>query len=208
LISPSNNGYIKDSLPKFWWHKSTDISGIDYYQLQYAMDSNFTGAVTVNVYDTSHQVPNRLNDTTYYWRVKSFDRGGNQSNWTATWIFEVDTRIPLTPTLLEPVNGIWQNTSNVIFRWTSVTFDKMMQPPDIVNLNLEKNRDNKVDYSTEVLSSISYIIQVDTNRNFTTPLFIDTTNLTQDTLNIGERRKCYWRVRGYDLSGNQGVFWK
>jgi hypothetical protein len=206
LISPSNNGYIKDSLPKFWWHKSTDISGIDYYQLQYAMDSNFTGAVTVNVYDTSHQVPNRLNDTTYYWRVKSFDRGGNQSNWTATWIFEVDTRIPLTPTLLEPVNGIWQNTSNVIFRWTSVSFDKMMKLQDIADLNLEQDRDIKVNYSTEILSPIRYIMQVDTNRNFTTPLFIDTTNLTQDTLNIGERRKCYWRVRGYDLSGNQGVF--
>jgi hypothetical protein len=104
------------------------------------------------------------------------------------------------------LNGTWQNISNVIFRWTLVTFDKMMKPPDILNLNLEKNRDLKVDYSTEVLSPIRYIMQVDTNRNFTTPLFTDTTNLTQDTLNIGERRKCYWRVRGYDLSGNQGVF--
>ncbi|MEO0077186.1 MAG: choice-of-anchor J domain-containing protein, partial [candidate division WOR-3 bacterium] len=72
LISPANNTYIRDSMPRFIWHKSTDtetnliesqqnyrlineafdtkrstdnflISSIAQYQLQYATNSNFTG---------------------------------------------------------------------------------------------------------------------------------------------------------------------
>ena len=179
LILPSDNSYIHDSLPRFWWYQATDtISGVDYYQLQYAMNSNFTGAVTVNVYDTTYQVPNRLNDTTYYWRVKTQDRAGNQSSWSSTRSFEVDTRIPNAPSLVSPVNGVWFTNTSVIFNWSQVSFDTK--------------------------SAVRYILQVDTTTNFLTPR-IDTTSLVSDTLTLPQDRYC-WRVRAYDLAGNQGTF--
>lgn len=180
LIAPANGIYTQDTLPRFWWHKSTDdYSGVDYYQLQYARNSGFAGDVTVDVYDTTYQVLVRLPDSIYYWQVRAIDRANNPSSWSSVWSFEIDTRVPSVPTLISPINGIWLIDTSVIFNWSQVTFDAK--------------------------SPVQYIIQIDTSRNFTIPLVIDTTSLTQDTINLSERRY-YWRARVYDLAGNQGVF--
>ena len=125
LIAPANGSYILDTLPRFWWHRSTDdTSGIDYYTLQYAQNPSFVGGITVDIYDTTYQVFSRLYDTTYYWRVKAVDRCANRSDWSSVWRFEIDTRVPTTPSLVEPIGGVWCNRVNVIFRWTQIRFGK------------------------------------------------------------------------------------
>lgn len=189
LIVPTNGSYIQDTLPGFSWHKSyDDLSGISHYQLQYAINPGFTGAVSVDVPDTNYQVMLRLNDTTYYWRVRAVDSAGNQSNWSSVWIFEIDTRGPIIPTLLEPIGGAWRSNSNVIFRWTSVNFKK----------------ENKQG-SPFLDSPVRYIIQVDTNINFLMPL-VDTSIVPLDTVNVSGGIRFFWRVSAYDLAGNHGSF--
>jgi len=54
-------------------------------------------------------------------------------------------------------------------------------------------------------SPIKYIVQVDSNRNFSSPIKVDTTSFTQDTFILSEQQY-FWRVRVYDLAGNQGIF--
>ena len=179
LIAPANGAYTPDSLPRFRWHHATDnYSGVDYYQLQYANNSGFVGAVTVNPADTTYQVPARLADTTYYWRVKAVDRAGNQGSWSLVWSFELDTRVPQGPGLVSPIGGIWTSNTRVIFNWSQVMLDAK--------------------------SPVRYLLQADTNVNFTSPL-LDTTGLVYDTLVLNQARY-FWRVRAYDLAGNQGAF--
>ena len=179
LILPTNNFYTHDSLPRFWWHRSTDsLSGINNYQLQYATNSGFVGGITINISDTTYQVPTRLADTTYYWHVKAIDRAGNQGNWSLTWCFEIDTRAPQGPSLVSPINGIWLTNTLVIFNWSQVTFDAK--------------------------SPVRYLLQIDTTVNFTNSI-LDTTSLTYDTLVLNQTRY-YWRVCTFDLAGNQGAF--
>jgi hypothetical protein len=238
LISPANGLYTRDSLPHFWWHRSTDAeadskierleelktiklistnqanylnkfsnlefynfsidfaSGIANYQLQYAMNSSFTGAVQINVLDTNYQVTSVLSDTTYYWRVRAIDSAGNQGNWSAVWNFEIDRRTPNAPTLIAPINGTWFTNTSIIFNWSQVLFDsKITEPSNLEISNLK---------TTDVFASpVRYILQVDTSRNFLNPI-IDTTGLLYDTLVLSQARY-FWRVRAYDFAGNQGI---
>jgi hypothetical protein len=179
LITPTNSLYTQDSLPIFIWYHSTDnYSNVNHYQLQYAKNSSFTGGTSINVNDTSYQVLTGLDDTTYYWRVKAIDTLGNQSSWSSVWSFEIDTRIPNTTTLVSPINGQWLTNTSVVLNWSPVTFDAK--------------------------SPVQYILQVDTNTTFTTSIS-DTTNRTSDTLTLLQDRY-YWRVKAFDLAGNQGAF--
>jgi hypothetical protein len=119
-----------------------------------------------------------LTDTAYYWHVRAQDRAGNQSGWSSTRSFELDTRVPNAPVLVSPINGIWFTNTSVVFNWSQVTFDAK--------------------------SPVRYILQVDTLTTFETPN-IDTTSLAYDTLTLPQGRY-YWRVRAYDLAGNQSIF--
>ncbi len=179
LIAPVNNSCSQDTLPRFRWYQSIDnFSGVSYYQLQYATNSSFINGINVNVSDTTYQVPSRLADTTYYWRLKAVDSVGNSGDWCSVWSFEIDTRIPNVPILASPLNGIWLINTSVVFNWSQVSFDAK--------------------------SPVRYILQVDTLTTFITPR-IDTTNLVYDTLILTQARY-FWRVRAYDLAGNQGAF--
>ncbi len=247
LIAPANNACLRDSMPCFRWHKSTDADkenksqlsllfspdtkdnnaflntknpisfyfsdGIANYQLQYAMNPSFTNTIQINTTDTFYQVPSRLIDTIYYWRVRAIDSAGNQSNWSSVWNFEIDTRAPNAAVLIYPINGIWLTDTNVIFNWSQVTFggdninaiarsisEKAISPP-MAAFSSVTNKDRP---ESEFVSPIRYILQVDTNRNFTNPI-TDTTSYLYDTL-ILSQAKYFWRVRAYDLAGNQGAF--
>ncbi len=246
LILPANGLYTRDSLPHFWWYRSTDseadskiekledsntinvintnqanflnkssnlqsynfvidfASGIANYQLQYAMNSNFTGAVQINIADTNYQVTSVLSDTTYYWRVRAVDSAGNQGNWSAVWNFEIDRSNPNAPVLISPINGTWLTNTSIIFNWSQVAFDlkikrfkdsKITEPSNLKFSNLKTN--------DMFASPVHYILQVDTIRNFLNPI-IDTTGLQYDTLALSQARY-FWRVRAYDFAGNQGI---
>jgi len=215
LVQPDSASLTRDSLPRFTWRHSTDDrSGVDHYTLQYATNPGFSGADSVDVTDTTFQASARLADTTWYWRVRAQDKGGNRSGWSSVWYFEIDSKVPVPPTLLEPPNGAWRNTASVVFRWTAVTAGgalSVLAPMlpvgpgrcSATEVAVVRNRGCTPE---AVASPVRYVIQVDTSSGFASPVVDETTANTRDTFSLAERRHFWWRVRAYDLAGNQGSF--
>jgi len=168
----------------FRWRGVADLSGVDYYTLQIAYDSGFTALVdTARLADTVYQ-RSLPSDTAYYWRARATDRSGQVSAWSPTWRFEIDLYVPETPVLLEPVGGLWLESTTVPFRWTPVVFSKGGEAG---------------------FSPVAYILQLDTIRGIR-PLLTDTTAVPYDTVSFLFGSRYWWRVRAYDLAGNQGEF--
>jgi hypothetical protein len=51
--------------------------------------------------------PGGLSDGTYYWRLRATDAAGNQTGWTASRSFVLDTNPPATPTLAGPADAAY-----------------------------------------------------------------------------------------------------
>jgi len=189
LITPADNVYLNNSSVNFVWHKASDnVSGVDHYVIQYALDSGFTqGLFETTTAGTTYAAV--LPDTTYYWHVKAVDVATNEGAFSTTWQFEVDTQSPNAPSLTSPVGGIWLTNTSVDFQWTAVTFEHIFGS----------------DKGAVPLSPVRYIIQVDTNAAFTSPLVIDTLTGTSTTKVLSEAFY-YWHVMAYDLAGNQGPY--
>ncbi len=202
LISPPNYGYLNDSVVSFIWYEATDnLSGVDHYLLQYALDSTFSlGLVETTLVDTVFSTT--LSDTIYYWRVKTFDVATNESEFSSIWRFGVgvDTTAPIVPTLLSPINGIILDDTLVNFEWTTVA-----NPADIRKCTQKASSENGK--RAEISSApIRYIIQVDTMLSFVSPLIADTLDTTITSRFLYEYSHFYWRVKAYDWAGNQGPY--
>lgn len=82
LTSPENNNVTDDKSVTFSWSpvsddtsKSSDVSGIAYYEIQVSTNQNFTDIVlddTTTGTSITREVEGRL-----YWRVRAWDRAGN-----------------------------------------------------------------------------------------------------------------------------------
>jgi hypothetical protein len=212
-LAPDSGRATNDTQPRFVWRHSTDdYSGVDHYTLQYAKNPSFAGAVSVDQTDTAYRAPGRLVDTTYYWRARAQDRAGNQSTWSQVWCFEVDSRVPLPPSLLEPVGGVWLGTSSVIFRWSQVTFlgngvvtpvlRTLVELPYAQPAALESGREL---HRGRPMSLVHYVFQLDTLSGFISPLVTETTLCLRDTVSLFERH-FFWRVMAFDDAGNRGNF--
>jgi len=201
LISPSDGAYLNDSIVNFIWYQSTDtLSGVDYYVLQYTPDSTFSsGVVETTLVDTMSTavLSDTTSGTTYYWRVKAVDVATNESEWSSVWYFEMDTQAPNPPVLISPIGGVYFSDTLVDFEWSAVTV--------FSRFNQSKNTDAERGSRGILFSPIRYILQVDTTTVFTSPLVIDTLTSTSTTISLNEDFY-YWRVKAYDLAGNQGSY--
>jgi hypothetical protein len=181
LCFPARGGYVNNPSIVFQWHRASDnMSGIAYYTVQIAYDSLFDARVdTIRRADTTYAraLPS---DTTYYWRVRATDRCGNLGPWSQVWKFEVDVQTPGVPTPLAPVGGVWFRNSTIGFQWTPVTLGIGLSP-------------------------VRYILQLDTTVLFSHP-HTDTLPAPFDTVRFLAESRYWWRVRAYDLAGNQGTF--
>jgi hypothetical protein len=57
---------------------------------------------------TAGATPAALPDGTYYWQARAHDVAGNQSGWSATRSFQLDTTVPVA-TVGAPADGAWVN---------------------------------------------------------------------------------------------------
>ncbi|MGD8979095.1 MAG: S8 family serine peptidase [candidate division WOR-3 bacterium] len=188
LVSPSDNCYLNNGNVNFVWHESNDnLSGVQHYTLQYALNSAFTqGLVETTCVDTTFTVT--LADTIYYWRVKATDAVSNEGTFSPVWQFEIDTQMPAAPTLVAPVGGGWLNDASVNLQWSTVTA--------IVGGHNQ---------SPDFRAPIRYVLQIDVTTNFTSPVYVDTLSSAMTTVSMVENFY-YWRVMAYDLAGNQGQY--
>ena len=200
LVSPLTNAYLSDSNINLTWHSAFDsLSGVNHYLVQYALNSSFTqGLVETTSIDTTLVVI--LSDTTYYWRVKAVDFAGNGGIFSTVWQFEVDTDIPAAPVLIAPENGVYLSDTIITLEWGEVI--------DGRTYRLDNLKENKIkeDVPPKTRSSpIWYVLQVDTVGDFTAPIIIDTLNMTSIVMILPEW-VYYWRVKAFDLAGNQGPY--
>jgi hypothetical protein len=201
LISPPNSGYLNNSTVNFVWHAASDnLAGVDHYVLQYALDSGFSsGLVETTIVDTTFTTV--LPDTTYYWHVRAVDAVSNSGSYSVTWQFELDTQAPTVPNLNTPINGVWLTNTSVNFNWTTVTFGDYSERDR--NKFLDETKRDPDSYP--LAAPVRYILEVDTNTSFASPVYVDTYTTNSANVVLSEDYY-YWRVRAYDLAGNQGSY--
>lgn len=68
---------------------------------------------------TASATPAALSDGSYHWQARARDTSGNQSGWTATRSFQLDTSVPAVPAGASPADGAWVRTVQL-----SATFSK------------------------------------------------------------------------------------
>jgi Bacterial Ig-like domain len=56
---------------------------------------------------TASATPAALADGTYHWQARAHDVAGNQSGWSATRSFQLDTSVPAVPVSATPADGAW-----------------------------------------------------------------------------------------------------
>jgi hypothetical protein len=130
--------------------------------------------------------------------VKVGDNVGNVDS--VVWSFEVDTTEPVTPVLLSPDDSSWFNETVIAFEWGAVA---KLTPVKYVVAGLEAS--TRLMHFKVKASPMRYVFQADTSASFGSPMIVDTTVLTVDTLNFSSD-KYYWRVCGLDSAGNAGQF--
>ena len=188
LVQPWNATYVSDNIPFLEWSTPTDASTV-HYQLQVASDSGFSSLVlykkflvaswyTLTAGDALYH-SEALSDGTCYWRVKAIDNAGNESDWTASRTFTVDTVAPEMPTLIYPANGKVTTDNVPQLGWSDVT-----DP-----------------------SGVTYELQIASDSGFSS-VVLDRSGLgvSEYTLTGGEAlldAKYYWRVKAVDKAGNE-----
>ena len=125
------------------------LSNVTNYRIQIALTNNFDNPiidksdVNINNFDFSQLEHNKL----YYWHVKGLRTGGNESEWSETWVFS--TILP-TPILELPLNSsndinpisklVWESINeatkyNVELATDNQFINKIIQSSKTVNTN-------------------------------------------------------------------------
>jgi len=93
---------------------------VDSYDVQMSPDSTFaTGVISGTTKDTSFVLPILSQNTTYWWRLRTFSTRGKRSLWTDSWRFttQIDVPIVLAPDTTKSLNVV---TTQSAFRWSRV----------------------------------------------------------------------------------------
>ena len=180
LDSPSNNSTgLAVSSRTLYWNNSRGSSS---YIVQVDTTTNFNSELLRNVSvsssttntDTykSTSITNMLYGTTYYWRVCAVN-AADTSGWSSVWRFTTAYQLTTAPTLVSPTNGSTEiQPSGVDLVW------------------------NPLDNVT------GYRYQVSTDNTFATIYRSGTTANTTATCYLNYGTTYYWRVQGYNASGN------
>lgn len=124
LTAPPNGSTGLSLTPTLDWDSLTTAAG---YQVQLCKDSLFNATVfdTTNVSTAYMVVPAGVlhNDTTYFWRVRAFNSGGN-SGWSVIWNFRVSPiGITQTAHIIPKEYKLFNNYPNPFNPVTQIKFD-------------------------------------------------------------------------------------
>lgn len=123
--------------------------------------------------------PITLDSTVNNLFFRATDGCGNRDSALIIVNYIPDTLAPNMSVLILPLDSSWVGDTVVHFQWSTVAKNKS--------------------------SDVRYILQIDTVDSFAPPIIIDTTQSTRDSFSFTEN-KYYWRVKAYDLAGNEGNF--
>ncbi|HSA99630.1 MAG TPA: Ig-like domain-containing protein, partial [Anaerolineales bacterium] len=128
LASPANASLTRDYTPLLDWNNSTMPSGaaaFDHYEVQVATDTLFidpvlidegtpTGQITASSYTPT---ANLAANTTYFWRVRSYNVSGQYSSWSTVRSFRTAL---LPPSDLTPDGGMTVSSRKPVLDWDTV----------------------------------------------------------------------------------------
>ena len=176
LLSPIDGALTNNYRPTFDWEDVTDPSGVAYW-LQIARDVYF--------YDKQEDrswIPAStwtmdwdLGDNTWYWRVKAVDGTGNESDWSISWVFTIDTNALPSPEGDSPYHDATINNPTPNFNWSDEA--------EAESYTLEIRYNGSVVLSKTGLTSSEY-------------------TLTADEALTAEK-EYWWRVAAVDAAGNE-----
>ncbi|MBD3615416.1 MAG: T9SS type A sorting domain-containing protein [Gracilimonas sp.] len=175
LASPANGANETSTSPTLQWN-SADRA--DTYHVQVATSTDFSSPVVdqSGLSQTNYQPAGLNHSTTYYWRVRAANQGGN-SEWSDIWSFTVKdppATPPNAPTLVSPSNGATGVATNPTLQWNSA---------------------DRAD---------TYHVQVATSTDFSSPV-VDQSGLSQTNYQpagLNHSTTYYWRVRAANQGGN------
>lgn len=122
LVSPNNETSARSLAPILSWQKFPAAVS---YEIQVSLDANMAGTMildTSGVTDTLlHVAYGKLTTNIYYyWRVKATISGGNNSNWSLIWRFNIILNAPQPPILQSPSNNSTGQSYTPLFNWNSL----------------------------------------------------------------------------------------
>jgi hypothetical protein len=82
LIEPGNNVVVPDSIILFSWTRGSSTGSSVKDSLMIAQDSTFT-EIVASVFQSETDYSDSLGSGTFFWKVKSIDKAGNQSNFSS-----------------------------------------------------------------------------------------------------------------------------
>jgi len=177
LYSPSNGTTLSNaaSLELNWYQ----LSGTTGYELEVDTTRRFDSPVYALYNSCSYlngkayvYITSLLSGTTYYWRVRALN-AIDTSAWSYVWRFTTAYQLTTAPTLVSPANGSTEIApSGVELVWDGI--------------------DNVTGYR----------YQVATDNAFASIVRNGTTAGTNATCNLMYGTTYYWRVQGYNASGN------
>jgi len=207
LLYPENLSYINDDTPRFEWYagyRKSDAtvspSGIT-YTLQYSKDGSFLTDVTTvsDIPDQFYELPGGMNldDTSYFWRVQAVNDAGDSSGYQIPRMFTVDTQAPQTPVLVYPEDGAFICDTTPTFLWSLAAPGLMKRALSQSEIILPAPERFTLQYSPDSQFTAE-VITVDSLADIHYPV-PNGQALNPDT-------SYYWRVRAFDLAGNQSSF--
>jgi uncharacterized repeat protein (TIGR01451 family) len=113
LVSPANGVLTTNYRPKLDW---SDASSADHYLIQVATSNTFASPIIEQTIHISEYTPDSdlSPNTTYYWRVNSYNAASISSNWSAVRYFRTAL---LPPTLTAPSDAENLLTNRPTFDW-------------------------------------------------------------------------------------------
>jgi hypothetical protein len=118
--APNPNNPISSVRPEFSWNA---LAGATEYQIEYAVDSAFTGAASATVTTTTFTpVDNLTASALYGWRVRA-KVGGVYTDWSnpAFQFYTPNVTPPAMPALNSPTGGVPVNSLRPTFNYTKPT---------------------------------------------------------------------------------------
>ena len=172
IYPPHNSANIPISATALWQPATSALR----YRVQLSRESNFSNLI-MDVRDLtaiSQAFPVMLPETGYYWRGNSTNALGT-SDWTSAQYFVTAVAPPNAPKLVVPKNGAKDQLLTLTLLWEA--------PP----------------------RAITYHVQVSTDSLFKGGFLIDRTDIiipSVDVPDLGNRQRCYWRVRAVNFGGS------
>lgn len=171
LTFPSNGSANVVIDPMFEWNHSSRSYD---YQIQVAEDVQFNTIIVDSlVRGTKFQSPVLSGLTTFYWRVRGINSGGD-GNWSDTWSFTTKLAPPPAPELYYPEDLAENTPLDVEFVWGSNLYT-----------------DN---YRLQVSTNIIFTALI-----FNDSTLVDTSYILTG---LADGRRYFWRVNGINQAGN------